>query len=97
MNVEFRINNKQFAASVYSGQTAVGSCSVGQNTVTNDDGSYTTTFEMFVAYPDMGSDGTGDITLTVGGVYETGFVWLFGGGENVASHNITEDGIVAIN
>ncbi len=74
-------------------------CWSGIKTVTNADGSYTTTFEVYIPYAPLGIDASGNLELALGGVYETGFTTLFGSvwNNDAVVYNpflVTENGLV---
>ena len=70
-------------------------CGMGYTSSTNEDGSYTTVFEIFVPYDFIGATGN-RVALAVGGVYETGFSHLWGTSDwpGKATHFVTPNGIV---
>ena len=70
-------------------------CNMGYTSSTNEDGSYTTVFEIFVPYDFIGATGN-RVALAVGGVYETGFSHLWGTVDwpGKATHFVTPNGIV---
>ena len=73
----------------------VFNCGMGYTSSTNEDGSYTTVFEIFVPYDFIGATGN-RVALAVGGVYETGFCHLWGTSDwpGKATHFVTPNGIV---
>ncbi len=99
MGPEFRLNNKDLQiASSTLGQAI--RCNVGIKSVKHaSENRWTTTFEMFVPYTIIDADGTADIPLALGGVFENGFDTMFGsawGGGSVANSpfTVTSNGIV---
>ena len=70
-------------------------CNMGYTSSTNEDGSYTTVFEIFVPYDFIGATGN-RVAVAVGGVYETGFSHLWGTADwpGKATHFVTPNGIV---
>ncbi len=67
-------------------------------TVKNNDGTYTTTFEIFVANETINATATTtEVTLAIGGFYDGGFVWFNGADPDnkVYTQKVTENGIVA--
>ncbi len=94
LNTEFRFNGN--TESFFC--TAVNNCqftnlSAYCKTVNNGDGTYTSTFEYYVAYADIGVTRESTIKFGMGGWFETGWAWLFGGGETATTHTVTENGI----
>ena len=73
----------------------VFNCGMGYTSSTNEDGSYTTVFEIFVPYDFIGATGN-RVAVAVGGVYETGFSHLWGTADwpGKATHFVTPNGIV---
>lgn len=82
----------QIAATCWN-DTALN-CKFGHKTVQNDDGGYTTTFEILVPYYTLLRDASNKISLSMGGVFESGFVYLWGSGDWKVTHYVTIDGIV---
>ena len=85
LNLEYRIGGNystQMATSVLNNGDWDQYCASKAVTVQNDDGTYTTTFETFLAFSTEygGMDYDGDVQVCVGGVFETGFAWLAGCG-----------------
>ena len=74
-------------------------CSMGYTSSTNEDGTYTTVFEVFVPYHVFQGSGH-RVAVVVGGVYETGFTRLWGSYEwtsktfDQTTHYITPNGII---
>lgn len=76
MGPEFRLNNvdRQVATNTYGySQFSYGVVKTSQNS-----GKWTTTFEIYVPYSQINSDGSGDIPLAFAGVYENGWELLHG-------------------
>jgi hypothetical protein len=72
---------------------------MGYTSSTNEDGSYTTVYEIFVPY--FVFQGSGHrVAVVVGGIFETGFTRLWGATDwtgrttNHNSHYITPNGII---
>ncbi len=96
-NIEFRINNGKALfvttkniCSDSMRHKMFGVC----NSVNNGNGTYTSTYEIFVYYEDLGVKSTDTLNVTFGGWYESGWAWLFGGNEYNSTHIITTDGVV---
>jgi hypothetical protein len=72
----------QMATSVLDNGDYDHYCASKAVTVDNGDGTYTTTFETFLAFTTEygGMEYDGDVQVCVGGVFETGFAWLAGCG-----------------
>ena len=70
-------------------------------TVDNGDGTYTSTFEVYIRYTDIGyispaQVGQGvefDVVFSIGGWIENGFAWLFGGDSDDLTHKVAENGL----
>lgn len=93
-NPEFRIN----AGSGYflTGQnkgTSVGLLAYCK-TVDNGNGTYTYTYEYFIDYDWLGIQASDTVKFSVGGWYETGWKWLFGGNATTMTHTATEYGVL---
>ena len=85
LDVEYRMGgnyNTQMAASMLNNGNWDQYCASKAITVDNGDGTYTTTFETFLAFTTEygGMDYDGDVQVCVGGVFETGFTWVSGCG-----------------
>ena len=98
-NVEVKLNttfsDPQFAACPWNNGAA--NCHFAWTMQENGDGTYTTNYEIFVPYYFTQGRHMGyDYKVTFGGVYETGFVWLFGGDTWRPTHRITTEGIIAL-
>lgn len=85
LDVEYRMGGNystQMATSVFNNGDWDQYCASKAVTVDNGDGTYTTTFETFLAftteYGEMDYDG--DVQVCIGGVFETGFTWVSGCG-----------------
>ena len=82
LDVEYRIGGKdtQMASSVFENGNWDAYCASKAVTVDNGDGTYTTTFETFLPFTTEygGMSYEGDVQVCIGGVYETGFVWVTG-------------------
>ena len=92
MNVEFRFNNggSMIATCLNARSTAVYSyCATTQNGAT-----YTSNFEIFVSYADIGVTAKDTVNVAVGGWYETAFAWLWGANDETPTHMITENGFM---
>ena len=85
LDVEYRMGGNystQMATSVYQNGDWDQYCASKAVTVDNGDGTYTTTFETFLAFSTEygGMDYDGDVQVCIGGVFETGFTWVRGCG-----------------
>ena len=83
LDIEYRIGGNystQMATSVFNNGDWDQYCASKAVTVDNGDGTYTTTFETFLAFSTEygGMDYEGDVQVCVGGVFETGFTWITG-------------------
>ena len=97
LNLEFRMGGNygtQLAASTFNGYEAY--CSGTTLTVDNGDGTYTTTFEMFLPFTTEygGMDYDGDVQVCIGAVVETGFTWVTGGIVEASKLYVNENGFV---
>ena len=85
LDVEYRMGGNyttQMATSVFNNGNWDQYCASKAVTVDNGDGTYTTTFETFLAFSTEygGMDYDGEVQVCIGGVFETGFAWLRGCG-----------------
>jgi hypothetical protein len=85
LDVEYRMGGNyttQMATSVYQNGDWDQYCASKAVTVDNGDGTYTTTFETFLAFSTEygGMDYDGEVQVCIGGVFETGFTWVRGCG-----------------
>ena len=73
-------------------------CFFGSTTTENGEGKrFTTTYEIFVPYYFFGIDSTPEEpTICFGGVFESGWLRLFGAGSWDATHKVTASGLVAL-
>ena len=83
LGFEFRIGGNyttQMAVSTINNGDWDQYCAGKNVTVQNDDGTYTTAFEVFLAFTTEygGMDYDGDVQVCVGGPIETGFTWITG-------------------
>ena len=81
LNLEYRMGGNygtQLATSVFNAYEAY--CSGATHTVDNGDGTYTTTFEMFLPFTTEygGMNYHGDVQVCIGAVVESGFIWVTG-------------------
>ena len=81
LNLEYRMGGNygtQLATSTFGAYEAY--CSGATLTVDNGDGTYTTTFEMFLPFTTEygGMDYDGDVQVCIGAVVESGFTWVTG-------------------
>lgn len=91
-NVEFRLIEGVTQRAVSHFDNFHASCEMGYKSVDNGDGTYTTTYEVLVPYYTLaGHDASYRYEFWMGGVYETGFKWLFT--DNRVSHYITVNGM----
>lgn len=60
--------------------------------VDNGDGTYTHTFEYFIHYADLGISAKDTVKFAVGGWYETGWKWLYGGNATTMTHTLADNG-----
>ena len=97
MNVEFQFNNgsSQFIYTCKNEQYVdafFGYC----KTITNSDGSYTSTFEIYIPFTSIGvANGTTSVDFTTSGWFESGWCWFFPENQNwTATHKISSNGIV---
>ena len=97
MNIEFQFNNgsSQFIYTCKNEQyidAFFGYC----KTITNSDGSYTSTFEIYIPFTSIGvSNGTTSLDFTTSGWFESGWCWFFPENQNwTATHKISSNGIV---
>ena len=94
MNVEFHFNSTdtQFLYTCKNEKNNIrfyGYC----KTVQNNDGTYTSTFEIFVPFTSIGvANGTTSVDFNVAGWFETGWCWIYGNNWT-ASHTLTANGI----
>lgn len=65
-------------------------------TVDNGDGTYTSTFEIYVLYESLGVSATDTLNFSVGGWYENDWAWLWGGNATTPTHTVTENGTTVI-
>ncbi len=97
MGIELRLNGQ---SDVYLIMTAVRgrlNCQGYSKTVDNGNGTYTTTFEIYVYNALINATATTtEVNLRVGGFYETGFIWFFGSDGSTDTHKISANGIVAL-
>ena len=91
------VHYQQIACGAW-GNTAIN-CLMGYTSSTNEDGSYTTVYEIFVPY--FVFQGSGHrVAVVVGGVFETGFTRLWGAYDwtsrtfDQTTHYITPNGII---
>lgn len=100
MGPEFRLagmKDYQLAVTTWN-NAAQGAARFGHKTVENagEGLPYTTTYEVFVPHNEVCSGGISDpVELAIGGVFENGFDWLFGGNNANPRHLVTTTGIVA--
>ena len=97
LNLEFRMGGNystQLATSTFGAYEAY--CSGATLTVDNGDGTFTTTFEMFLPFTteEGGMDYDGDVQICIGAVVETGFVWVTGGIVEASKLYVNENGFV---
>ena len=95
LNLEYRMGGNygtQLATSTFNAYEAY--CSGATLTVDNGDGTYTTTFEMFLPFTTEygGMNYHGDVQVCIGAVVESGFIWVTG----VETSNLyaTENGFI---
>lgn len=97
LNVEFQFNNggTQFIYTA-KGEQISESFYGGHQSVKNVDGTYTTTFEIYIPFAAIGvSDGTPSLDFTCSGWIENGWCWFFPENQNWKStHKISLNGIV---
>jgi len=96
-NMEFRINNGK--ALFVTTQNICSDSMRGKmygvcKSVNNGNGTYTSTYEIFAYYDDLGVKSTDTLNVAFGGWFESGWAWLFGGNEYTSTHTITSTGIV---
>ncbi len=72
MGPEVRINNNNTTQIAVSYKATIGGNAIWGETVNNGDGTYTTNLEMF-----MERNTVNDVSLAIGGIYETGFAYLW--------------------
>lgn len=86
-------HDRQIAFTAWN-NTAIN-CVMGYATAQNEDGTYTTTFEIFVSYEFIGAGGA-KVAVAVGGVYESEFKHLWNDSDwgGKATHFVTPNGIV---
>lgn len=97
MGPEFRLGglkDSQLAVTTWN-SNAIGELQFGYKTVDNGNGTYTTTYEVFAPHHVTCSSVDDNVKLAVGGVFETGFSWLFGGDNANPVHYVTVNGIIA--
>ncbi len=65
------------------------------NSVNNGNGTYTHSFEYYIAYSDIGADidSNDEIPFAIGGWFETGWKWIDGGFTTTTTHTLTNYGI----
>ena len=91
------IHYNQIAFTAWN-NTAIN-CSMGYTSSTNEDGTYTTVYEIFVPYHVFQGSGH-RVAVVVGGVFETGFTRLWGAYDwasrtfDQTTHYITPNGII---
>jgi hypothetical protein len=83
LDVEYRMGGNyttQMATSVFNDGNWDIYCASKAVTTDNGDGTYTTTFETFLPFTTEygGMDYDGDVQVCVGGVFESGFLWVTG-------------------
>ena len=98
LDVEYRMGGNyttQMAASVLNNGDWDQYCASKAVTVQNEDGTYTTTFETFLAFTTEygGMDYDGEVQVCIGGVFETGFTWVRGCGPETPIY-ATENGFI---
>jgi hypothetical protein len=98
LDVEYRMGgnyNTQMATSVFNNGDWDQYCASKAVTVDNGDGTYTTTFETFLAFSTEygGMDYDGDVQVCIGGVFETGFAWIRGCGPDTPIY-VNENGFI---
>ncbi len=98
LDVEYRMGGNyttQMAASVLNNGDWDQYCASKAVTVQNEDGTYTTTFETFLAFTTEygGMDYDGEVQVCIGGVFETGFTWVRGCGPDTPIY-ATENGFI---
>lgn len=94
MGPEFRLArlDKQICATPWNNYSQF--CMFGHKTVDNGDGKYKTTFEMLIDYGELGCVSSNKIALSMAGVFENGFTFLFGADGWAVTHYITANGLV---
>lgn len=96
MGVEFHINGNETAhiATCLNGRSekVIAYC----NTVENLDGTYTSTFEVYILYTDLGVTESDELKISVGGWFETDWAWLWGGNGTTSTHRLTVNGLEII-
>lgn len=94
MGPEFRLArlDKQICATPWNNYSQF--CMFGHKTVDNGDGKYKTTFEMLIDYGELGCVSSNKIALSMAGVFESGFTFLFGADGWAVTHYITANGLV---
>ena len=98
LGLEFRIGgnyNTQLAVSTINNGDWDQYCAGKNVTVQNDDGTYTTTFEVFLPFSTEygGMDYVGEVQVCVGGPIESGFTWLRGCGPETNIY-VTDKGFI---
>jgi hypothetical protein len=98
LDVEYRMGGNystQMATSVFNNGNWDQYCASKAVTVDNGDGTYTTTFETFLAFTTEygGMDYDGEVQVCIGGVFETGFTWVRGCGPDTPIY-ATENGFI---
>ena len=95
MNIEFHFNSETNNGFLYTclnktnGNAFFGFC----KTVQNSDGTYTSTFEIYVPFTSIGlANGTTSVDFNVAGWFENNWCWIFGYNWT-ASHTLTANGI----
>jgi hypothetical protein len=97
MNVEFRLNGNS-AQILYTvqNQSSMDTISGHCVSVENGDGTYTSTFELFIPNAVIGATASQtQVDMCAAGWFESGFTGLFGNMNWGATHVITADGIQA--
>lgn len=101
LDVEYRIAESyvsQVATSVFNNGDFAQLCATKAVTTDNGDGTYTTVFETFVPFISIMNEAnpinySGDVRVCIGGVIETGFIWVTGYNE-FSNLYATENGFI---
>ena len=93
MGIEMRINNGASLIATCLNQNSDGVYSYCKTTEEGERG-YTSYFEIYVQYADIGVSKEDTLNVAFGGWFEKGWDWLFFGSDITPTHIITEEGIL---